>query len=132
MKYGRVSLRFQRSISASEKLQQHDILIASSYAPPLLQKPATHKTAGFKKADTCLIIHRDMDYQLFQIQETEKIVEQQTQRVLGITIVLIHLTYGNAQLSQGRNGRKLCNSDSPYQTIIVRQYNHPDTPTVRK
>ncbi len=67
MKYGRASPRFQRSISAAEKLQQYDILIAPSYAPPLPQKPTTHKTAGFKKADTCLIIHRDMDYQLFQI-----------------------------------------------------------------
>ena len=67
MKYGRVSPRFQRSISVAEKLQQYDILIAPSYAPPLPQKPATHKTAGFEKADTCLIIHRNMDYQLLQI-----------------------------------------------------------------
>ena len=65
-----------------------------------------------------------MDYQLFQIQETENIVAQQTQRFLGITIALILLPYGNAHLSPGMHGRKLCNIDGTYQRIILCTYNH--------
>ena len=65
-----------------------------------------------------------MDYQLFQIQETENIVAQQTQRFLGITIALILLPYGNAHLSPGMHGRKLCNIDGTYHHIILCTYNH--------
>ena len=92
--------------STAYSLHKNHILELTGYAPPFFQKPAPYKTASCKKTYACLIVHNEMCRKLLQIQKSESIITQQTERIRSVPPTPATRPYGYANLTSEMVGFK--------------------------